>query len=48
MILKCKDCGYKMDTNEEEKEVQLIKIGNCWHCIKCRGYKFIIEEIDIK
>jgi len=43
MILKCKGCGNKIDTDKEAKE--LIKIGNCWHCIKCRDYKFIIEEI---
>jgi hypothetical protein len=46
MKLKCNDCGAIIDTTKQTTKVELIKIGNCWHCIKCREYKFIIKEID--
>ena len=51
MILKCIDCGEKFDTEildpnlEPTFKNKLIKIGNSYKCIKCRGYKFVIEEL---
>ena len=44
MKLKCIECGEIIDT--KSKKFQLIKIGNSWKCVRCRGYKFIIEELD--
>lgn len=44
MILKCCECKEVIDT--KSKKFQLVKIGNSYKCIRCRGYKFIIEKLD--
>jgi DNA-directed RNA polymerase subunit RPC12/RpoP len=44
VILKCMDCGEKIDTTTIK--ANLVKIGNSYKCIRCRGFKFVIEEID--
>ena len=44
MILKCIDCGGKIDTENDWNK--LVKIGNSYKCIKCRGFRFIIEEMQ--
>lgn len=43
MIIKCADCGEKIEIPKEK--IRLMKIGKSYKCYKCRGFKFIIEEL---
>ena len=44
MILKCLECEERIDTQSEK--VQLVKIGGSYKCIRCRGFKFVVEALD--
>jgi len=49
MKLKCVDCGEKIDLEDvgakNNFKFKIVKIGNCYHCIKCRGFKFLVVEL---
>lgn len=42
MILECCDCSEHLDISGKG----LVKIGNCYHCIMCRGFRFKIVDLS--
>ena len=40
-----KDCNHIFELDKSGRH-DLLKIGNSWHCGYCRGYKFIIVELE--
>lgn len=47
MKLKCNECGECIDTEKDNLKSKLVRIGNSYKCIKCRGYKFLILDTFI-
>jgi len=43
MKLKCRTCGEIVDMNIAK--LQLVKIGNTYHCIHCRDMCFLVVEL---
>jgi len=46
MKIQCCDCKEIIDT--KSNKIQLVKIGNSYKCIRCRGFRFLIIKIDKK